>query len=94
MAASIHDMVMEDYAKAYYAHKQGNIDEALRLYRLVLPHLDGTREIEKDGLRISRGSIIEAIREIEKERDTAAGYGKLRRINVTHAPYSAPSCDC
>lgn len=49
---------------------------------------------EKDGLAMEYREILSLLAIVEKERDKAAGAGKLRRINVTHAPLSPPNCSC
>lgn len=86
-------MVNEDFAQAYYSERNGDLAEALRLYRLVSGYYARLRESEKDGLRMSFGDLMAKIKDLELQvarLTSGANAGKLKRVNIT---YQRPDCD-
>lgn len=82
--------VSDDFEKAYYAEAEGNLAEALRLYRLIRPYFASRKAIEKDGMRIELGTIDTKIDELRQRVAELSGAGKLKRVNLT---YQRPDCD-
>lgn len=92
MSASLAQRVSEDFDKAYYAEAEGDLTEALRLYRLVWGYYSRLDESEKDGVRARYGSLKAKIADLELQEAKASSgnAGKFKRVDLT---YQRPDCD-
>lgn len=94
-ADSLAAEVAQDALNAYYARQNGDLTEALRLYRLCQGGLAHLNESEKDRVVMRFGNFQIAIKELQAEIAQATGASKVRRIPVQHVPitFGLPDCD-
>lgn len=92
MSAELAQAVAKDFEQAYYAERNGDLTEALRLYRLVWGYYSRLDESEKDGVRARYGSLAAKIKDLELQdaKASTGNAGKLKRVNLT---YQRPDCD-
>lgn len=92
MSAEIAKLVSADFDKAYVAESNGDLTEALRLYRLVWGYYSRLDESEKDGVRARYGNLKAKIDDLELQvaKASTGNAGKLKRVNLT---YQRPDCD-
>lgn len=94
MADSLASEVKQDLLLAYYARRNGDLTEALRLYRLVQGGLAHLKETEKENLRLEFGDLSVVIREIQREISEGSGASKVRRIPVEYSSATGNEWDC
>lgn len=92
MSTELAQRVSLDFESAYYAESNGNLTEALRLYRLVWGYYSRLDESEKDGMRMRFGNLKAKIADLELQvaRSITVNAGKIKRVNLT---YQRPNCE-